>query len=185
MRVAETLSGLQKMPRPDENGPKRNRNREVFRLPGSEASKLAHPWPHGMSQADPMLAPGQPIEDFMTPVAHTVDLETPLSAARKLMRTHDIRHLPIVDGSKLVGLLSAREVAVLEAFPFIDSSKASVADAMQDEPYAVAPSTPLTEVLQVMADRRLGSAVVVRDATVVGIFTTTDALQLLAQLANR
>lgn len=119
------------------------------------------------------------VQYFMTAVVTTVDLETSLQDAHALLKEHDIRHLPVLDGGKLVGLLSRRELDLLRAFPVVDLASASVADVMAEEVYTVAPTTPLVDVARAMADHKYGSAVVVNGAGVVGIFTTIDALNAL------
>jgi acetoin utilization protein AcuB len=50
--------------------------------------------------------------------------------------------------------------------------------------YAVPPKTPLREVVSEMAERRIGSAVVIEGTQVVGVFTTVDALETLASALN-
>ena len=126
-----------------------------------------------------------PIRDYMSPTVHTVDLEASLPEARQLMKEHGIRHLPVLDGSRLVGVVSQRDVVALETSPFIDTSVISVHDAMAEVPYAVSPETPLREVVQVMADNKYGSAVVMEEGRVCGIFTTVDAMSVLAELLLR
>lgn len=53
---------------------------------------------------------------------------------------------------------------------------------MTQDVYVVPPSAPLKDVVKEMADRKLGSAVVAQGSRVVGVFTTTDALETLAEL---
>lgn len=132
-----------------------------------------------------MAKPSQPIRELMTPLVRTVDLETPLAEARKLMTSLDVRHLPVLDRESLVGVISRREVDLLAATAILDLEQLSVADAMADEPYVVPPETPVSEVAQTMADRKLGSAVVADGREVHGIFTTTDALAILARMLSR
>ena len=57
-----------------------------------------------------------------------------------------------------------------------------VADAMTEEPYFTAPDRPIDEVAAEMAEHKYGSAIVVQNGKVVGIFTTTDACAALAEL---
>jgi acetoin utilization protein AcuB len=121
----------------------------------------------------------------MTPTVHTVDLETSLPDARRLMQAHGIRHLPVLDGARLVGVVSQRDVVALETSPFIDTSTVSVHDAMAEVPYAVPPETPLREVVQVMAENKYGSVVVIEGERVCGIFTTVDAMAILAEMLLR
>ena len=118
----------------------------------------------------------------MTPLVHTISLETSLPDARAAMRRWHVRHLPVIDGTRLVGLLSERELARLEGFPMVNLDLVSTADAMAESPYVVAPDTPLHDVVVHMGQHRLGSAIVSDGERVVGIFTTTDALQVLATL---
>jgi acetoin utilization protein AcuB len=126
-----------------------------------------------------------PIREYMTPTVHTVDLETSLPDARRLMQAHGIRHLPVLDGARLVGVVSQRDVVALETSPFIDTSTVSVHDAMAEVPYAVPPETPLREVVQVMAENKYGSVVVIEGERVCGIFTTVDAMAILAEMLLR
>lgn len=120
-----------------------------------------------------------PIREHMTPLVYTISLESTLPQARDLMEREGIRHLPVLDGAKLVGLLSDRDLARIEGFPMITFDLVSVPDAMSVDPYAVSPDTPIKDVLRTMHDRRYGSVIVVEAGAVVGVFTTTDALRLL------
>jgi acetoin utilization protein AcuB len=121
------------------------------------------------------------IRALMTPSVHTIPLESALPKARDLMRQHGIRHLPVLDGAKLVGVLSDRDLARLEGFPMVDFSLVSVPDAMTPDPYVVSPETPAREVVRTMFAHRYGSAIVVEGGVVIGVFTTTDALRELAE----
>lgn len=118
----------------------------------------------------------------MTSVVTSVDLETSIKDAHEVFKLNDFRHLPVLDGGKLVGLVSARELDLLRAFPVVDLEMASVGDVMVDQVYTVAPDTPLVDVVRTMADHKYGSALVVENDRVVGIFTTIDALGALKTL---
>jgi acetoin utilization protein AcuB len=52
---------------------------------------------------------------------------------------------------------------------------------MTPEPYSVTPDAPLNQVARVMAQRKIGSAVVIERGAVSGVFTVTDALQALVE----
>lgn len=129
-----------------------------------------------------MASASQPISEVMTPVVAVVDMATPLLDARKLLRDIDVRHVPVLDKDRFVGVVSERELAVLEACQGVDLALLSVSDAMTDKPYTVTPDTPLGEVCKTMAANKYGSAIVAVGQEVQGIFTTTDALELLAQV---
>ncbi len=128
------------------------------------------------------MAGPQPISEYMTKVVHTIDLETTLETAHMIMRDREIRHLPVMDEDKLVGVISERELEMLRAFPMIDMDVASASDAMADNAYIVGPDTPLTEVVREMAERKVGSVLVATGQKVEGIFTTTDALRIVDRL---
>ena len=118
----------------------------------------------------------------MTKHAHCIPPTESLRTARDLMQAHGIRHLPVIRAGKLVGLLSLSDLYVLESSLGIDPEESRVADAIQDEVYAVPPSTPLLEVARTMRDRRIGTAVIVEADKVTGLFTATDAVRALADL---
>jgi acetoin utilization protein AcuB len=53
---------------------------------------------------------------------------------------------------------------------------------MTEQPYTVSPEAPLDEVVETMAANKYGSAVIMQNQKVVGIFTTVDACEALCQL---
>lgn len=123
------------------------------------------------------------IEDQMTPYPVTVDPQTLVADAAKLMKEKKIRHLPILKSGKVVGLLSDRDARQALALP--DSFQLMVGDVMHTEPYCVPTGTPIADVAREMAARKYGSAVVVnKHAKPVGIFTTTDAMEILAEILS-
>lgn len=126
----------------------------------------------------------QTVAQHMTPTLHSVgDDQTVVEAAFR-MRELSVRHLPVMRGSRLVGIVSHRDLAILEAISGAHPSDLTVADAMTPDPYTVSPSTPLREVAAMMADKKFGAVLVVDDGRPTGIFTTTDAVRLLSQLCD-
>ena len=122
------------------------------------------------------------IRRFMTPTPHTISTRQTLAEAHQAMRERGVRHLPVVEEGKLVGVVSQRDLYLLETLRGVDVSRELVEEAMSDEPFVVAPDTSLEEVAETMANRKHGSALVVESSTVVGIFTSTDALRALVTL---
>jgi acetoin utilization protein AcuB len=131
-----------------------------------------------------MSKPIPAIAKFMTVSPHSIGREQPLSEAHKLMRTHDIRHLPVLDGGRLVGVLSERDLALIESLGDVSPSTVSVEEAMSSNVYSVHPETALDEVVLEMASQKYGSAIVMQNAKVVGIFTTVDACRALHELLH-
>jgi acetoin utilization protein AcuB len=132
-----------------------------------------------MSQAHPKA---QPVRDFMTLLPHTIGPRQTLEDAHRVMRTHGIRHLPVLYGGKLVGVVSQRDLALIESLPDVQPKDVPVEDAMSTDLFVVAPDAPLAGVAAHMADHKLGSAVVVEQDRVIGLFTATDACRALARV---
>lgn len=127
----------------------------------------------------------EPIYKYMSVCPQTVTRDRTLGEAKALMKERGFRHLPVVDENAIVGLLSLREVELVMAASGPDSDMLTVEFAMTPEPYLVAPDSDLAEVAREMATRRCGSAIVVDRTSVVGVFTTVDALLALARFAAR
>ncbi len=107
---------------------------------------------------------------------HTIHRDQRLSLAHDLMRENDLRHLPVLDGGRLVGLLSRGSPKLHRT----DENMNRVAEAMATDLYVVAPGDCVADVARTLAERELGCAVVVDRGHVVGIFTAIDALGLVA-----
>ena len=121
------------------------------------------------------------IREYMTPSPYTIGADQMLNVASALMRKHKIRHLPVLRGGSVVGILSQRDVALISGLPSVDPAEVPVEDAMSEEVYAVKPETPLDEVAATMAAHKYGAALVVGERDhVIGVFTTIDALHALA-----
>jgi acetoin utilization protein AcuB len=125
------------------------------------------------------------IEEFMTPAPHTIGFQQTLAAAHQLMGEHGIRHLPVLEGGKLVGILSQRDLHLIETLLDVNPSEIEVGEAMTPVPYTVNPRTPLRKVASEMATHKYGSAVVLEKDQVVGVFTTVDALRALFALLDQ
>lgn len=130
-----------------------------------------------------MLMP--PISRYMTRQPWTIERSATLTAAHQLMRRHAIRHLPVMDAGKLVGIVSERDLHLIETLPDSDPDDVTVDDAMTETVYVVAPTDDVSEVVDRMAAGKFGSAVVMQDQSVEGIFTSIDALQVLSHVLHR
>jgi acetoin utilization protein AcuB len=119
------------------------------------------------------------VEVFMTASPHTIGRDQPLTVAKDLMSRHGIRHLPVLEGGQLVGVVSERDVAFLGSVRDVDASQLTVGEAMSAEVYTVSPGELLRNAAATMARCRYGSAIVVDGNRVVGMFTTVDALRAL------
>ena len=112
----------------------------------------------------------------------TIGKDEPLVAAHRLMQTHRIRHLPVVSGGRLVGIVSERDLYLLETVKSVDPRREPVEEAMTAFPFTVPRCADLAEVARQMWQHRYGSALVVEEGELLGIFTRADALRALSEL---
>jgi acetoin utilization protein AcuB len=124
------------------------------------------------------------IDEFMTRTVHTIGTRSPLTEAHRMMNEHAIRHLPVLEGGRLVGMVSMRDLHLIETLKGVDPKEVTVDEAMSQDAYTVPPGTALAEVARTMAMHKYGSAVVAKDGRVEGIFTTIDALKALDALLS-
>jgi acetoin utilization protein AcuB len=123
------------------------------------------------------------IAEYMSAEPRSIGKGEPLVAAHRLMRTYRIRHLPVTDQGRLVGVVSERDLHLLETVKSVDPRREPVEEAMTAYPFTVPPEAELADVARQMWQHRYGSALVVRDGTLIGIFTRADALRALGELA--
>lgn len=122
------------------------------------------------------------LEEMMTPLAYSIGDDQSVVEALLRMKELEVRHLPVMRGSKLVGIVSHRDLAVLEAISEAHPADLRVTDAMTPDPYTASPSEKVEPVAREMAKKRYGAVLVVDEGQVKGIFTTTDALWMLAEV---
>ena len=125
------------------------------------------------------------IRKYMSRGPHTIGREQTLTVAHEVMRQHGVRHLPVLEGGKLVGILSQRDLHLVETLRDVDPSTTTVDEAMTGDVYVTGPDATVDEVASHMAEHKYGSAIVVERGKVIGLFTTVDALTALSTLAKK
>jgi acetoin utilization protein AcuB len=126
-----------------------------------------------------------PISDYMTPAPQKIGVNATLASARAVMNELGIRHLPVLAAGELMGIVSQRDIQLLETLRDVDSTKVTVEEAMTQDVLSVAPDAPLAEVARRMVQRKCGSAVITDGKAILGIFTTIDALVALGALLQQ
>ena len=130
------------------------------------------------------------IADIMTRDVFTLSTGGTLAEAVEMLRSRRIRHIPIVDGRHLVGIVTDRDVK--RAMPSLQSGatqeefnrvlhNTNVMKVMTRDPVSVHPQTPVREALLMLIDRKYGALPVVNDGELVGIVTDIDFLRLLEE----
>ena len=117
------------------------------------------------------------VRDWMTRDPVVVSPAAQVGQVVGLMRGQGIRHVLVMDGEELVGIVSDRDVRGL-------SAASTVVHAMSEIPFTVEPATGLTEAAHAMLDRKIGALPVLDGARPVGILTRADALEALLAWAD-
>lgn len=122
------------------------------------------------------------IEKYMSTTPHTIGADQSLARAEQMMKDFHIRHLPVLEAGRLVGILSDRDLKFVESFKDVDPQNVKISEAFTEDVYMVSPKAPLTEVCAEMALHKYGSVLVVDNKQLVGIFTWVDALRAFNEL---
>ena len=123
------------------------------------------------------------LKSAMTPFPYSVQSSAPLEQARQLMERHGVRHLPVTEQRTVVGVISDRDLkAVVHSAPAPGAgSERTVRDLSVSEPYIVDLNQPLADVLLTMAERHIGSAIVMKGGKLAGMFTAVDACRCFGE----
>lgn len=121
----------------------------------------------------------------MTHLPADVERCETVAEAMALMESHHIRHIPVMSGSHLKGIVSQRDILTARVRFANRLNDVSVEEICQQDVLTVSPLAGVNEVAGQMLDHGTDSAVVVDGGFVVGIFTTTDALRVLSELFGR
>lgn len=128
------------------------------------------------------------VRHIMTSPVITITSTTPVLEAAKVMKEKRIERLPVVDGGKLVGIVTKDRV--LRSSPSMATSlslheihylfaKLTVKEIMQREVTTVSPDTTVENAVRLAQEKRVGCLPVLEDGQVVGMITTNDFFYLV------
>ena len=127
------------------------------------------------------------LNTVMTPFPYSVARDASLDEALQLMAEHGVRHLPVTEDHRLVGVITDRDikgvVPVKDAVQRGDGLR--VCDIYLPDPYVVDINEPLDNVLLTMAAQHIGSAVVTRSGRLAGMFTSVDACRCFGEFLRQ
>jgi CBS domain-containing protein len=119
------------------------------------------------------------ISQYMSRSVVTVTPQTEFHRAFDLMRSRNIHHLPVVDGSRVVGIVAERDL-LLAAANF-GSSEVPIGEIMRSPAVCVGESALLKEAARLLVVRHIGSLPVLDSKkALVGIITETDIFKIAA-----
>jgi CBS domain-containing protein len=127
------------------------------------------------------------VKEIMVRDVATLDVDDELSLANDIMKLGRIRHLPVLAGKKLVGIISERDLfrrSLVEALGYEpgktrDVMKAiRIQDIMIKNVVTVSPEANIKEVVQLMLNHKIGCVPVLEGGELAGLITETDILKL-------
>jgi acetoin utilization protein AcuB len=126
------------------------------------------------------------VRDIMRSPAVSVSTETTLQDAYRIMREKSIRHLPVVDGETLAGVVTDRDLrlatSALSLAPFPTDSRVSAV--MTRTPLTADPSDPIEDAARTMRERKIGCLPVLEEGKLMGIITGLDLLDALISMTG-
>jgi CBS domain-containing protein len=122
---------------------------------------------------------GKGIREVMTSNPCTIDADKPVSYAAKMMRDEDVGLAPVVEGDRLVGTLTDRDIAIRVVAEGRDPDSTKAKDVASKDVVTVDPQQDLDEALRLMAEHQLRRLPVVEeDGRVVGVVAQADVARL-------
>ncbi len=133
-----------------------------------------------------------PISEIMTTDVVTLNIKDDLVTAEKLFKKNNIRHIPVVEGKKILGMLSYSDILRISFADVADDEENvdtfvydmfTIKQVMAKNLFMVPPYATIKEVAQLLSKKEFHALPIVEDNELVGIVTTTDLIKyLVAQL---
>lgn len=133
----------------------------------------------------------EPVSHIMSDHVLTLNMTHSLEDAEKMFKEHHIRHLPVVSGTELIGMLSLTD---LQRISFVDSyteqedhvdtavyHMLSIQQVMNHNVVSVNVDTPIRDVAEILSKKEFHALPVVKDGNLAGIVTTTDLVKYLLE----
>ena len=126
------------------------------------------------------------IRTMMQTEVVTVTPDTSLAAAQWLMRAQRIRHLPVVSGTRLVGIVTDRDIREAAPSPATTLSRGEITYQMDTTPVKtcmtrevvwITPDMPMVQAAWILLDRKFVCLPVVEARTLIGVVTELDCLR--------
>ncbi len=121
----------------------------------------------------------------------TLDRNETLDLAESIMNLGRIRHMPVVDDGRVIGILSQRDLfrsALLTALGFGRKTTTAliktikIKEVMTEDVITIAPETTIKDAARIMIDKKIGCLPVVENEKLIGLLTETDILRYVVEL---
>ncbi|KQC28551.1 CBS domain-containing protein [Flagellimonas eckloniae] len=133
-----------------------------------------------------------PVSEIMTKDLVTLTVNDDLVTAEEVFKKHNIRHIPIVDGNTIIGMLSYTDLLRISFADAVDEHEQTVdtmvynmftiSQVMARDVISVPSNTTIKEVAQFLAQKEFHALPIVDDGKLLGLVTTTDLINYLLGL---
>lgn len=122
------------------------------------------------------------IKSVMTAFPFWIDIQESMKNAERMMLEHDISHLPVKDQGEITAVIAMSDIdqAKSERFSTDEIEKLLVKDVCVMNPYMVDIEEPLDNVVLHLSNYHIGSALVMKNNRLAGVFTVNDACRCFA-----
>jgi CBS domain-containing protein len=117
---------------------------------------------------------GKSIRDVMSSNPCAIDADKPVAHAAKMMKDEDVGLAPVVEGDRLVGTLTDRDIVLRVVAEGKDPQTVAVREVASTDPVTVDPEQGLDEALQLMASNQVRRLPVVEEGRLVGVLAQAD-----------
>lgn len=129
------------------------------------------------------------VRDVMHRKIVTISASERLSTVEDIMTLGHVRHMPVVQAGKLVGILSERDLlraSLSSLASYRDEERRAflhvveITQVMSSPPIVIGPEATIEQAALIMAEKKIGCLPVVEDDLLVGMLTETDVLRMAA-----
>lgn len=132
-------------------------------------------------QHRPSVRRNTPVREYMSRLPEEIDYREPLRSAQRLMNERHVRHIPVMNGVDLYGVLSRQDVQDAWLRYGETADEKAIGEVCTRDALTCDPLAKICDVADAMVQRGVTSALVMDAGVLVGIFTSTDALRVLAE----
>lgn len=132
-----------------------------------------------------------PVSNIMTKNVITINNTDDLMTAEKLFKENHIRHIPVVNGQQIIGMLSYTDLLRISFADAIDDNEDdvdttvynmfSIEQVMAKKLTCVSPETTIKEVAEILTKKEFHALPVIENEKLKGIVTTTDLINYLLE----
>lgn len=133
-----------------------------------------------------------PVSTIMTTNVIKLNVTDSLAKAERLFKEKKIRHIPVMSGTKIIGMLSYTDLLKISIADTLDDNENeiditvynvfTIQQVMAKNLICISPDTTIKEAAEILATREFHALPVTENGNLAGILTTTDLIRYLVNL---